>query len=189
MITMGVEAKKATCFDEFLKVPDHLHAEIVAEQLFVAPRSGSEHSHATSKLGRKVGVPFDDGIGGPGGWWILDEPELHLQGDILVPDLAGWKLDMYPDIKKKQSYHTIVPNWVCEVLSPSTAGFDRVRKMPIYAREKVDQVWLIDPGVKTLEVYARNESAWTLVTSFYDNDVVRAIPFDSIEFDLASLWL
>ena len=112
-----------------------------------------------------------------------------MQGDILVPDLAGWKRDLVPNLPTSNAYFEIAPNWVCEVLSPSTAGIDRVKKLPIYAREKVNHVWLIEPVAKTLEVYLRNNVQWILLNSFAGDDKIRAAPFEAIELDLGSLWL
>jgi Uma2 family endonuclease len=140
-------------------------------------------------LGIEVGGPFDRGRGGPGGWWILDEPEIHLGSDILVPDLAGWRLDLHPEIKGRKKYHVIAPEWICEVLYPSTAGVDRVKKLPIYVREKVDHVWLIHPIEKTLEIYQRSESRWILLNTFAGEGLIRAVPYDAVEIDLGSLWL
>jgi Uma2 family endonuclease len=146
------------------------------------------HARAASKLEIKIGGPFDDGQGGPGGWWIIFEPEIHLREDILVPDIAGWRRDLVPHLPST-AYCEIAPHWVCEILSPSTAGFDRVKKLPIYAREKVDYCWLIHPVEKTLEVYCRKENQWIALIAFSGNDMIRAAPFDAIEFDLGSLWL
>ena len=82
--------------------------------------------------------------GGPGGWILLDEPELHLHGDVLVPDLAGWRRERMPELPDAAAFE-LAPDWICEVLSPSTAASDRAEKMPIYARERVAHVWLVDP--------------------------------------------
>lgn len=186
---MSSEAKKFATYEDLLKVPDHLVAEIIAGELITAPRPGPRHVQAASILGIEVGGPFNRGKGGPGGWWILDEPEIHLQGDILVPDLAGWRKDVLPVLPTSKHYFEISPQWVCEVLSPSTAGIDRVKKLPIYAREKVNHVWLIEPVAKTLEVYERRENGWFLLATFAGDDKIRAAPFDAIEFDLGALWL
>ena len=186
---MGLEAKKFATYEDLLKVPDHLVAEIIAGELITSPRPGPRHVRASSKLGIKIGGPFDEGSGGPGGWWILDEPEIHFQEDILVPDLAGWKKDIVSALPTSKHYFEIAPQWVCEVLSPSTAGLDRVKKLPVYLREKVDHVWLIDPISKTLEVYQRREGGWFLLATFAGNDPVRVAPFDAIEIDLGALWL
>ena len=186
---MSSEARKFVTYQDILALPDTVIGEIIAGELVVSPRPGPRHVHAASSLGGDIVNPFQKGKGGPGGWWILDEPEIHLQGDVLVPDLAGWRKEVIPILPTAKSYLEIAPQWVCEVLSPSTAGFDRVKKLPIYAREKVDHVWLIDPVVKTLEVYLRNNLQWILLNSFVGEDKIRTAPFEAIEIDLGSLWL
>jgi len=186
---MGSEAKKFATYEDLMRLPDSLVGEIISGELITSPRPTAEHSHASSSLGADIIGPFQKGKGGPGGWWILDEPEIHLQADILVPDLAGWRLDIHPGVKGRKKYHVIPPQWVCEVLSPSTAGIDRVKKLPIYARERVDHVWFIDPIAKTLEVYQRSESRWVLLSTFAGNEPIRAAPFDAIGLDLGALWL
>ncbi len=187
---MGSEAKKFATYEDFLNVPEHLQAEIIAGELITSPRPGPRHAMASTSLGEEITGPFQKGKGGgPGGWWILFEQEIHLQGDILIPDIAGWKKELLPTIPTDKNYLEIAPQWVCEILSPGTARKDRVWKMPIYAREKVEHIWLIHPVEKTLEVYQRNEMIWTLLQSFGGNDQVRAAPFDAIELDLDSLWL
>lgn len=184
-----MEAKKYAVYGDLLALPDHLVGEIIAGELITSPRPGPRHARASSALGGEITGPFDKGQGGPGGWWILDEPEIHLTQDILVPDLAGWKRERMPNIPVEKAYFDKAPNWVCEVLSNRTAGLDRVKKLPIYAREKIDHVWLIDPDKKTLEVYARDEGKWFLLNSYAGNERVRAAPFDSVEIDLGVLWL
>ena len=186
---MSSEAKKFATYENLLKVPDHLVAEIIAGELITSPRPGPRHAMASSALGAKVFGPFTQGTGGPGGSWILDEPEIHLQGDILVPDLAGWRKEVMPTLPTSRHYFDQAPQWVCEVLSPATARLDRVKKMPIYAREKVDYIWLIDPIMNSLDVFQRNENRWFLLNSFVGNEIVRAAPFDVIEIDLGALWL
>ncbi len=184
-----MEAKKFATYDDLLKVPPELIAEIIAGQLITSPRPGPRHVRASSKLGIKIGGPFDEGNDGPGGWWILDEPEIHLDGNVLVPDLAGWKKEITPKLPTENHYFDIAPQWVCEILSKSTAGIDRVKKMPIYAKAKVENVWLIDPEIKTLEVFSRHEQGWFLRHTFSEDDIVRATPFEAVEMALGALWL
>jgi Uma2 family endonuclease len=186
---MGSEAKKFATYEDLLKVPENFVAELIAGELITSPRPGPKHARASTALGGEIFNPFDKGRGGPGGWWILDEPEIHLLGDVLVPDLAGWRRDLVPSLPASKAYFEIAPNWVCEVLSPSTAGVDRVKKLPIYAREKVDHVWLIEPIARTLEIYQRSENRWFLLNTFTGDDKIRAAPFEAIEMDLGSLWL
>ena len=135
--------------------------------------------------GVKIGGPFD--IGGPGGWWILDEPEIHLDSHILVPDLAGWKRERMPQIPD-EAFFTLIPDWVCEVLSPSTRRLDKSKKMPLYAQQGLRYLWLVDPVDKTLEVYENQSGKWFLHHVYSDNDVAQAAPFDSLKIDLSELW-
>jgi Uma2 family endonuclease len=186
---MSSEAKKFASYEDLLKVPDHLIAEIISGELITSPRPGPRHARSSSILGGDIIGPFDQGKGGPGGWWILFKPEIHLQGDILVPDIAGWRRDIVPVLPTSIPYFEIAPQWVCEILSKSTARIDRVQKLPIYLREKVDHAWLIDPDKNTLEVSQRSETRWCLLNTFAGNDKVRVAPFDAIEIELSELWL
>ena len=174
-------------YEDLLKVPDHLVAEIVDGELFTSPRPAMRHARAASGLGGKLVPPFDHGEGGPGGWWIIDEPELHLGRDILVPDLAGWRrerMPTYPDA----AYCELAPDWICEVVSPTTGWLDRVRKMPRYAANSIPFLWLVDPIAKTLEVYRPEKGSWLLAGTYGGDDRVRAEPFDAIELVLQPLW-
>jgi Uma2 family endonuclease len=172
---------------DLLKVPDHRVAEIVDGELVTSPRPASRHTAAASALGEELGPPFKRGRGGPGGWLILDEPELHVVGQVLVPDLAGWRRERMPEMPEVAAFE-LPPDWVCEVLSPTTAALDRTRKMHHYARAAVGHVWLVDPGPRTLEVFRLDGDGWRLASSFAGDIKVRAEPFDAIELDLSNLW-
>lgn len=130
---------------------------------------------------------FDSGRGGPGGWYILDEPEVHLGRDVAVPDLAGWRHERMPRLPE-EPFFSLPPDWVCEVLSPSTAAMDRVKKLTIYARELVAHAWLVDPLARTLEVLRLESQRWVIAGTWSGNDVVRAEPFSSLDLDLSLLW-
>jgi Uma2 family endonuclease len=138
-------------------------------------------------LGEELGGPFRSGRGGPGGWILLDEPELHLAADIVVPDLAGWRRTTLPELPD-DAFLTVRPDWVCEILSPATQRKDRVLKMPLYRRELVPHVWLIDPAAKTLEVYRLDGANYLLIDTYADDSPVRAEPFDAVALDLSALW-
>ena len=174
-------------YDDLLKVPDIQVAEIVDGELHASPRPALWHSRAESSLGRAIGGPYDDGIDGPGGWWILVEPELHLGRHVLVPDLAGWRRSRMAELPDA-AYASLAPDWVCEVLSPATASFDRVKKLAVYAREAVAHVWFVDPALRTLEVLKLDGPRWVLAGSYAGNDVVRAEPFAEIGLELRRLW-
>ena len=174
-------------YEDVLRAPEHMVAEILHGQLYTHPRPASRHARSASMLGGRLTQPFDLGAGGPGGWWIIDEPELHLGKHVLVPDLAGWRrqrMPEYPDVP----WFDLPPDWVCEVLSPSTARMDRAIKMPIYAQYGVGFLWLIDPLLKTLEAYELVGERWSLLTTLKDEDEVRVAPFDAVGFPLADLW-
>ena len=174
-------------YEDLVKVPDICVAEIVDGELHASPRPGPRHARAGSSLGVLIGGPFDRGHGGPGGWWILDEPELHLNRDVVVPDLAGWRRARMPRLPDT-AYFPLAPDWVCESLSPSTASLDRVTKLTIYAREQVAHAWLIDPVARTLEVLRLEAGRWTTLATHTGSEVVRADPFAEVELELLALW-
>ncbi|HEB77418.1 MAG TPA: Uma2 family endonuclease [Methylothermaceae bacterium] len=184
---MAEAAKRRATYEDLCRVPDHLVAEIIDGELIVHPRPAPKHAHAASSLGIEVGSPFGKGRGGPGGWWILDEPEVHLGPDVVVPDLAGWRRENLPRLPES-AWFDLRPDWVCEVLSPATYKTDRRRKMPLYARHQVPHLWLIDPESRTLEAYRLQDGQWLLLQTFADQDEVAAEPFDAVPFELGSLW-
>ena len=155
-------AQPRATYQDVLDAPPHRVAEIIDGVLHTNPRPAMRHARASSSLGVKIGGPFDHDAGGPGGWWIIDEPELHLGDDILVPDLAGWRRERMPDFPDA-AYSTLAPDWVCEVLSPSTRKLDLHGKRPIYARERVGHLWLVDPVDRTLEAFELREGEWVLI--------------------------
>jgi Uma2 family endonuclease len=174
-------------YDDLVKVPDIQVAEIVDGELHASPRPRPRHAVAGSSLGVLVGSPFGQGRGGPGGWWILDEPELHLGRHVLVPDLSGWRRERMPRLPDL-AYFPLAPDWVCEVISPSTASLDRVKKLAIYAGEGIGHAWLVDPDARTLEVLRLESGRWTILGVHFGADIVRAEPFAEIDLELASLW-
>lgn len=176
-------------YEDLMKIPETMVAEIVDGELHASPRPAPRHARAGASLGVLVGGPYDHGRGGPGGWWILYEPELHLGRDVLVPDWAGWRRTRMPRLPET-AYFPLAPDWVCEILSPSTASLDRVKKLTIYAREQVAHAWLVDPLACTLEILRLNEAGrWTILATHAGADVVRAEPFADIDLDLAALWV
>jgi len=174
-------------YRDVLEAPAHRVAEIIEGVLHTHPRPAAPHALASSVLGRRVGSAYHDKIGGPGGWWIIDEPELHLGKDILVPDLAGWRrarMPEYPDT----AYFGLAPDWVCEVLSASTRRLDLHGKRPVYAREGVPHLWLIDPTDRALEAFELRGGEWALIASARDDELVCIRPFDAVTFSLGALW-
>ena len=198
---MIARSRPRATYEDVRAAPKHVVAEVLFGVLYTFPRPAAKHARATSRLGYKLGPPFDDGNDGPGGWIILDEPELHLGSkddeDILVPDLAGWRRQRMPEVPDVV-FFTLAPDWVCEVLSDSTRAIDRSEKMKIYARERVSHLWFVDPIARTLEVFqlmtrkktkrAKTAATWNLLGVWRDDARLRAEPFDAIELELGSLW-
>jgi len=189
MAAPGLHDRRQALYDAYCAVPEHQRAEIIDGTLYVLPRPAPRHANASSVLGGKLNGAFQLGDGGPGGWWILDEPELHLVPlEPMAPDLAGWRVERMPTLPET-AYFTLAPDWICEILSKSTETVDRNKKLPLYAAHGVSHVWLLDPIAKTLEVHALDDDRRWRNVRVYEGDVrVRAEPFAAIELDLAVLW-
>jgi Uma2 family endonuclease len=184
---MGEPARRPATYQDILSLPDHVIGEIIEGVLHTSPRPAPRHSRAATTIIGILHSPFDRGAGGPGGWWILDEPELHLDADIVVPDLAGWRRERLPRLPD-EAYHTLAPDWVCEVISPSTEQVDRIKKKRIYSRAGVEWYWLVHPVAQTLEVLQRAGSMWQEIDLFSGDEIVRARPFRDIEIPLSEWW-
>lgn len=168
-------------------LPEGVVGELISGELYAHARPASPHASAYSRLGAMLLVAFDRGVGGPGGWLILDEPELRFGADVLVPDIAGWRRERMPK-RPDVPYFTLAPDWVCEVLSPSTRRVDRVLKLPVYARAGVRHAWLVDPIDRSIEVYRLGEAGWILAGGATEGEPVALEPFEAVPVDLAYLW-
>jgi len=183
--------KSPATYDDLIALPEYVVGEIIGGELWASPRPAPKHALAGSVLGAELLGPFQRGLGGPGGWWIFDEPELHLAEDVLVPDLAGWRRERLPTLPS-EAHFKLAPDWVCEVLSPSTARLDRRRKLPKYALAGVQHVWLVDPLNRTLEALRWNGEAWAVIDYLDETSQdgrVRIEPFDAVALDLEALWV
>lgn len=180
---------RPTLYERLLALPEEVVGEILDGQLYVHPRPSGPHGFAASSLGYDLIGPFQRGRGGPGGWWIIDEPELHFirDAEVHVPDLAGWRRERLPLLPRGHRY-TVVPDWVCEVLSSSTESVDREIKMPIYAAFGVAYAWLLDPRAHTLEAYALEAGHWREIGRFRADAIVCIAPFDAVPLELDALW-
>lgn len=185
---MADPARRRATYQDVLDAPANKVAELVDGVLHVSPRPAKPHALASSALGGELIPPFRRGRGGPGGWFIIDEPELHLGADVVVPDLAGWRCERMPVLTTDESYFTLAPDWICEVLSPSTAKLDRAEKLPIDARAEVRHAWLVDPVLRTLEILRLERGRWMLLDTYHDDARVRAEPFEVFELELDVLW-
>ena len=185
--TAGHRSPRPATYQDVLDAPPHHVAEILSGELSVSPRPSGRHVSAASAMQGELYGPFQRGRGGPGGWVFLDEPELHFDHDVVVPDLAAWRRERMESLDR--AYFTVAPDWVCEVLSPSTAARDRTQKLAIYAHAKVAHLWFVDPVLQTLEVFTLAiDGHWTLLSSHRGDEKVRAAPFGELELELAALW-
>ena len=183
--------RRPATYDDLCRAPEHMVAEILDGELFTSPRPAFPHARATIVLSSDLIGGFDGPPGGPaapGGWWFLVEPELHFGTDVVVPDLAGWRRARVPVIPNVVAFDQ-APDWVCEVLSPSTARIDRARKMRIYAREGVGHLWLLDPVARILEIFRLEEGRWVVVVVHGGDDGIRAEPFEAVTLTMRRWWL
>ncbi len=184
---MSEPAKKKATYEDLYSIPENMTGEIIDGELFVQPRPSRKHIHAASALDKRIGTPYQFGEGGPGGWIILVEPEIQLGDHTLVPDLAGWKRERFV-WEENQNPISVTPDWICEILSPSTYQLDRMKKMVIYAEHGVGHFWLLDPIGKILDTYRLESNEWLALARYYENDKVRSEPFEQIELNLGDLW-
>lgn len=184
---MALTQPTSATYADIEALPANMVGQILYGVLHAHPRPNPRHAKASSEIGYEITGPFGRGRGGPGGWVILDEPELHLGEHVVVPDIAGWRRERLPSLPKTAYFET-PPDWACEVLSPSTMAIDRTDKLAIYAEFAVNHLWYVDPEARTLEVLARDGKNWTIIATFKDDDAVAAPPFDVHTFQLGVLW-
>ena len=180
-------AQRTATYEDLLAVPEYLVAEILFGELVTHPRPAPRHAIVVTRLSGILGPPFDLGVAGPGGWVFMIEPELHLGKHVAVPDMAGWRRDRFAHLPET-AWIDIAPDWICEVLSPSTERYDRGGKRTIYADAGVGHLWHVDPGLRMLEVFELREGKWLLLEVLHDNANAAPRPFAEISFPLGQLW-
>lgn len=188
---MSLPAVELATYADLLALPSDMRAEVLAGEIVTAPAPLPRHSHVQRAAGRFIGGPFqdDDGRGGPGGWWIFVEVDIAFgPHDIVRPDLAGWRRERLPRPGSMRPIE-VAPDWIGEVLSPSTAARDRVHKRNLYARTGVPHYWLLDPEARVLEALALQDGAWLEVGVYDETSSARIPPFDTIEIEVGRLFL
>lgn len=179
--------KKRATYQDVLDAPEFVVAEIIGGELRLTPRPGGPATSVASKIAGALIPPFNEARGGPGGWIVLIEPELHLGDDVVVPDLAGWRIERLPRVPEG-AFFTVTPDWVCEVMSRSSETTDRLAKLPLYATSGVGHSWLVSPRRHTLEAFRLHEGHWLAIAGHTGNVTARIEPFDALEIDLTRLW-
>jgi Uma2 family endonuclease len=189
LISMPPFDRRDELYQQYLELPEYKRGEIINGTLYIMSRPAPPHANAATVLTSELNLAFQRGRGGPGGWWIIAEPEIHFAPkEPLSPDIAGWRVDRMPSLPNTAHFE-LAPDWICEVLSKSTERIDRQEKLPIYARHGIKHAWLLDPIAKLLEVYALDsKQQWRTVEIIEGDRTVRVAPFDAIEIELASLW-
>ncbi len=184
-----IQPTSSAIYRRIEELPEGLTGEILDGQVHAQSRPSMPHGLVGSVLGSELVGPFHKGKGGPGGWWIIHEPEIHFLHDIAVavPDLAGWRREHMPKLPTGHRVE-VVPDWICEVLSPSTVSRDREVKLPLYAQYGVQYTWVIDPATRILEVYQLDAGAWIEIGRFTGTDQVAVPPFEAISIDLKGCW-
>jgi Uma2 family endonuclease len=184
--TSESRSRRPSTFLDLDDLPEDVIGEIIDGELHVLPRPDEPHARAAFDLCLTLGNPFYRGIGGPGGWLLLPKLCILFGEQTLVPDLAGWRQERF--VEPKKGPILVAPDWICEILSPSTARHDRIRKLPIYARHEVRHAWLIDPVLRTLEVLRLEAGTWSIVGLYEKDEKIRAEPFEAIEIELSQIW-
>ncbi len=185
---MSSTAARRATYDDICALPENVTGEIVAGQLYTQPRPAGPHTLVATGLGVDLGGPFDRGHGGPGGWFLAVEPELHLGDDVLVPDLAAWRAERLPAEARVGAFFTVAPDWVAEVASPSIRQRDRLVKVPAYAAHGVAQLWLVEPSEGRVEAYKLSDAGWVWLGTWADETAAAIPPFDAVPLDLVRLW-
>lgn len=186
---MAKAPRLKTLYEKLEELPEGLNGEILDGQLYTEPRPKPDHAVAASNLGAELIGPYSRGRNGPGGWWIIDEPEIHFvhKTEVVVPDLGGWRRERLPKLPRRGHFAT-PPDWLCEVLSPSTRSKDREIKMPLFARYGVQYVWLIDPKIYTVETYELRGAELVLTGTYGPTSSLTAAPFEAVRLQVAELW-
>lgn len=188
---MSEPAPRLATYEDLLGLSEDVRAEILEGQIITAPSPLPKHAKTQGALRRFLGGPFDDddGFGGPGGWWIFVEVDVQLERHQVVrPDVAGWRRSRLPQPDEIRPID-VTPDWVCEVLSPSTEARDRGVKRDLYARHGVAHYWIVDPDARILEAFELSAERWTLLGTYGDGASVRLAPFEDVELDVGRLFM
>jgi Uma2 family endonuclease len=185
---MSQPAARRAIYEDLVALPEGMIGEIIGGVLYSQPRPAGPQTFVSSGLGVDVGGPFDRGRGGPGGWYLAYEPELHLGEDVLVPDLAAWRVERLPAEARKNAFFSIAPDWVAEIASPSTTHRDRLLKVPVYAAHAVRHLWLVEPVDGRIEAYVLEAARWVWLGTWADDAAAAIPPFDAVPLDLVRLW-
>jgi Uma2 family endonuclease len=173
---------------EVLLEPEERRLEVIDGVAEEKAAPGFNHALVVNQLGGIVGQAFGrKGRGGPGGWWITNDPDIELSSlDLVRPDVAGWRRERMPERPVVRPV-TVAPDWICEILSPSNRKRDLVDKHNLYHRHGVSHYWQVDPEAQTLTVLGHEPDGYKVLLVASGLQPVRAAPFEQLEFSVAEL--
>lgn len=181
-------APKLATYADLLALPEDVKAEVLAGEVVAQASPVFEHSYVQAALLELLRGPFERQRGGPGGWWIVADIDVRLsEHDVVRPDVVGWRRERLPSPWGMRPID-VVPDWICEVLSPNGVKRDRVFKMHLYAHQGVPHYWLIDPSAGTLEAYALERGSWRVAATYDRTAIARIPPFEAIELVVGDLF-
>ena len=182
-------ARKIPTLADLDALPPDVKGEIIEGVLYTMTRPRGRHQLAATLVGEDLSGPFNRGRGGPGGWWILVEPGIELPGTPeIAPDLAGWTRDRLAALPEDEPIR-VVPDWVCEILSPTTRRHDLLVKKPYYAKVGVRHHWIVDRLERTLTAYRLEGGLWLELGMFSEETDARVEPFAAVSLDISSWWV
>lgn len=189
---MSIARKQpARTVDDLLAIGEHERFHEVIDGDLVRKAMPSARHGAAQIAASQLLRPFNrrpGGSGGPGGWWFASETEIQLAADqVYRPDVCGWRRERLAELPSEAPVK-VRPDWVCEILSPSNAGNDTVKKLRGYHRHQIPHYWIIDPVAETLTVHRFTEGGYLLVLAAERSERVRAEPFDAIELQVGVLF-
>jgi Uma2 family endonuclease len=178
---------------EWLAIPEERRAELIGGRIVYQGMPGPVHGRSQLAMGSFVRGPYDRRPGGgdrPGGWWISMEVDLEIAGMGCRPDVLGWRRDKHEALPRPddRGLVTAVPDWICEVLSRSTAHVDLGEKRLGYHRAGVAYYWLVDPQNETLTVLQWTEPGYLVELVAGRGDTLRAPPFEAVEVEVSELF-
>ncbi len=185
---MAEPIRRPAGWEDILAAPGDVKAEVLGGDLILHPRPLAPHGLTQAALTGELSRPYYRGIGGPGGWWFVIEPDVAFGAhDIVAPDLAGWRRERMPVLATERPV-LLAPDWVCEVVSPSSARRDRIHKAGLYLSGGVPYYWLLDEGLRSLEAFEAQAGRWVRLGAWTDGDTASVPPFEAVQLEIACLF-
>jgi Uma2 family endonuclease len=174
---------------DWLALPENARFELIDGELIEKAAPTFEHGAAQSLIAATLAAAFhrsSGGPGGPGGWWIVTEVDILLDGRGYRPDVSGWRRDRVPTAPKERPV-AVRPDWICEIVSESNRSVDTVTKLRRYHQAGVPHYWIIDQVDRTLTVHRHLREGYLVALRAAEHEIVRAEPFEAVELPVRVL--